>query len=83
MIFLTLRESIYVGLAIQHLGSAYQAMKGGIVIQQDGLSDDDKSFFELPIPKAAWAQRKRLQNRDFVTFVEFCLERKQGLSRAK
>jgi len=32
-----LEESMYVGLAVQHLASAYQALKGGIVIQQDGL----------------------------------------------
>jgi hypothetical protein len=46
---ITLVESVYVGLAIQHLGSAYQAMKGGIMIQQDGLCDDVRSFFSLPI----------------------------------
>jgi hypothetical protein len=34
---ITVAEFTYVGLAIQHLGSAYQAMKGGIMIQQDGL----------------------------------------------
>ncbi|HEY3856307.1 MAG TPA: DUF6082 family protein [Verrucomicrobiae bacterium] len=73
---MTLEESIYVGLAIQHLGSAYQAMKGGIVIQQDGLCDDVKSFFGLPIPKAVWAETKTLQNADFVRFVDFCVESK-------
>jgi hypothetical protein len=66
-------ESIYVGLAIQHLGSAYQAMKGGIVIRQDGLCDDIKSFFTRPIPKAVWKKSKKLQNKDFVRFVQSSL----------
>ena len=69
---MTVEESIYVGLAIQHLGSAYQALKAGIVIQQDGLCDDVKSFFSLPIPKAVWTSAKPLQNDDFVKFVESC-----------
>jgi hypothetical protein len=67
-----LEESIYVGLFIQHLASAYQALKGGIIIRQDGLCDDVKSFFSLPIPKAVWETAKRLQNEDFVNFVESC-----------
>jgi hypothetical protein len=68
----SLAESIYAGLAIQHLGSAYQAMKGGVMIQQDGLCDDVRSFFALPIPKAAWEESKKFQNDDFVAFVEKC-----------
>jgi hypothetical protein len=71
---MTLEESLYVGLAIQHLGSAFQAMKGGIVIRQDGLCDDVRAFFSLPIPKTVWASTKKLQNGDFVKFVESCLE---------
>jgi hypothetical protein len=69
---ISLAESIYVGLAIQHLGSAYQAAKAGIVIQQDGFCNDVKSFFSLPLPKAAWEQTKTFQNDDFVKFVEKC-----------
>jgi len=67
---ITLAESTFVGLLIQHLGSAYQAMKSGIVIQQEGLCDDIQSFFALPIPKTVWDESKKLQNKDFVAFVE-------------
>lgn len=70
---ITVVESLYVGLTIQHLGSAYQAMKGGIMIQQDGLCDDVRSFFTLPIPKTVWKETEPLQNKDFVRFVESCL----------
>jgi hypothetical protein len=70
---ITLVESIYVGLAIQHLGSAYQAMKGGIMIQQDGLCDDIRAFFGRPIPRAVWEKSKSLQNKDFVGYIQSCL----------
>jgi hypothetical protein len=73
---MTFEESIYVGLAIQHLGCAFQALKGGIVIRQDGLCDDVKWFFSLPIPKAVWSESKGFQNDDFVTFVDSCMESK-------
>ena len=66
-------ESIYVGLAIQHLGSAYQAMKGGIMIQQDGLCEDIRAFFTRPIPKAVWEKAKTMQNKDFVAYIQTCL----------
>jgi hypothetical protein len=69
---ISLQESIYVGLAVQHLGSAYQTLKGRIVIQQEGLCDDVRSFFSLPIPKAVWETAKTLQNDDFVKFIESC-----------
>ena len=69
---ITLTESIYVGLAIQHLGSAYQAMKCGVMVRQDGLCDDIRAFFSLPIPKVVWGNSKKLQNRDFVAFVDAC-----------
>jgi hypothetical protein len=70
---ITLAESIYVGLAIHHLGSAYQAMKGGIVIQQDGLCEDIRAFFARPIPKEVWEKSKLLQNKDFVGYIQSCL----------
>jgi hypothetical protein len=70
---ITLAESLYVGLAIQHLGSAYQAMKSGIAIRQDGLCDDIKTFFSRPIPKTVWEKSKTLQNKDFVGFVQTSL----------
>ena len=67
---ITLEESMYVGLIIQHLASAYQALKAGIVIQQQRLCDDVRAFFLLPIPKAVWKTAKSFQNGDFVDFVE-------------
>jgi len=70
---ITLDESIFVNMAIQHLNGSYQAMKNGLVIQQDGLRRDISGFFSLPIPKAVWEKIKVMQNDDFVAFVDQCL----------
>jgi hypothetical protein len=70
---ITRDESIYLNMVIQHLGSAYQAMKSGLVINPEGVRQDIRSFFSLPIPKAVWERIKDLQNADFVRFVESCI----------
>jgi hypothetical protein len=70
----TVGERLFINMLIQHLGSAYEAIKTGLAIKPDGLSQDVQWFFGLPIPKAIWEEVKHLQNDDFVAFVERCLE---------
>jgi len=70
---ITRDEKIYLNMVIQHLGSAYEAMKSGLVIKPEGVSQDVRGFFSLPIPLAIWEKVKLLQNDDFVEFVERCL----------
>ena len=72
----TLEETVYVNIIIQHVSAAYQALKGGLSVRPDDLCEDIQSFFSLPIPNAVWAETKRLQNHDFVTFVESCRKAK-------
>jgi hypothetical protein len=67
-------QSIYVNLLIQHLSSAYEAMKTGLVLKPEGVKRDVKDFFSLPIPRATWEKIKVLQNDDFVDFVEESLK---------
>ena len=66
-------QAIYVNLVIQHLASAYEAMKSGLVINPAGVRQDVGEFFSLPIPRVIWEKIKLLQNDDFVDFVENCL----------
>ena len=66
-------EAMFVNMVIQHLSSAYEAVKSGLVIKPEGLKQDIKMFFSLPIPRAMWEELKILQNDDFVRFVEECL----------
>jgi len=70
---ITLNESFYVNMIIQHVSSAYQAMRSGLVIQPEGLRQDICSFFSLPIPKAIWEKLKFMQKADFVKFVDSSL----------
>ena len=69
---ITAAETIFVNMTIQHLSGAYQAMKSGLVIKQDGLRRDISGFFSLPIPKTIWEKTKVMQNDDFAAFVEQC-----------
>ena len=64
------QEQMFVNLVIQHLSSAYHAMKDALVLKPDGLRKDIRWFLSLPIPKAVWEKMKSLQNDDFVAFVE-------------
>jgi hypothetical protein len=61
-----------VGMAIQQLNATYQALKSDLAIKPEALSEDIRSFFLLPIPKAVWEKTKMFQNEDFVKFVEMC-----------
>jgi len=45
-------------------------MKAKMFVHLEGLPEDVKSFFSLPIPKAVWNAIKSSQDKDFVTFIE-------------
>ncbi len=66
-------EEIYINTLIHHLASAFRAMQSDLTVQPEGLSQDVRTFFSLPLPKAVWKKAKRFQDRDFVRFVETCL----------
>ena len=70
---MTLDERWYANLVIQHVSSAYEAMKSGLAIKPEGLAKDVGWFFSLPIPRAVWRATEYLQNPDFVDFVSECL----------
>lgn len=66
-------EEMFVNLVILHTSSVFYAMKDEIVIKLEGLRRDVAQFFSLPIPKAIWERAKLVQNDDFVSFVESCI----------
>jgi hypothetical protein len=68
------QEELFVNMLILHLGTAYRAMRYDLFVTLDGLDQDIKEFFTLPIPKAVWRQVRAIQDRDFVAFVEGCLK---------
>jgi len=71
---MTPAEIAYTKARIQHLFSAYRVIQDDLTTKPEGLASDIRAFFSLPIPKAVWENIKRFQNRDFVTFVDSCLE---------
>jgi hypothetical protein len=63
-------EQEFVNMVVLHVSSAYESLKDELMIKQDGLGRDMRSFFSLPIPRAVWAKTKEFQNDDFVNFVD-------------
>lgn len=68
-------ERYFVIVVIQHLASVYQAKRKGLTIKPEGLRQDVRAFFRLPVPRAVWKKCKPVQDDDFVAFVEECLSR--------
>lgn len=66
-------EEVFVNLLIQHLATVYRAMKEGEFVRLEGLENDVREFFSLPIAGAVWQKRRPLQDKAFVAFVDDCL----------
>jgi hypothetical protein len=69
-------ETLFVKTLILHLDTVRRAMKAGIFTKIQGLQNDIRDFFALPIPKIVWEKIKPFQDGDFVAFVENCLAEK-------
>ena len=67
-------EEFFVSLVISHTSSTYEALKGELLNNQEGLHRDVESFFSLPIPKAVWTKTRLLQNQDFAAYIDSSLK---------
>jgi hypothetical protein len=65
-------EQRFVNMVVNHISSVYESLKDELVTKQEGLRQDVRSFFSLPLPRAVWEKTKIFQNADFVKFVEMC-----------
>ena len=74
---ITTEEHFFITMAIQHLNSAYQAMKSDLVMNTVGVRQDVRTFFSLPVPLGVWKELRALQSPDFVEFVEQCLIKRE------
>jgi hypothetical protein len=68
-------EEFFVNMIISHTSSMYEALKDELVTKQEGLRQDVRAFFSLPIPKEVWTKTKLLQNHDFTAFIESSLKK--------
>jgi hypothetical protein len=63
-------EVMHVTKLVLHLNSAHRMYRARILREPEGLTLDIRTFFELPVPRAAWARIRATQDRDLVAFVE-------------
>ena len=70
-------EALFVKTLLLHLDVVRRTMKAGIFVKIQGLQKDIRDFLTLPIPNAVWNKIKPFQDRDFVAFVESCLNDKR------
>jgi len=63
-------ERIFVTFLILHLSVVYRAMKAKMFVNIEGLTEDVKEFFSLPIPKIIWNKIRSSQDKDFVSFID-------------
>jgi len=66
-------ERLFVKMLFIHLDTVHRTAKAGMFIKIKGIQDDIRGFMKLPIPKAVWEKLKPFQERDFVSFIDDCL----------
>ena len=67
-------EELFVTTLISHLSTVFRAMKHGEFVKLEGLENDVREFFTLPIPKAVWNKLKPVQDANFAKFIETALK---------
>src|ERR1035437_2675764 len=70
----TSAEEFFVNMIVSHTSSVYEALKDELLIKQENLRRDVRSFFSLPVPNAVWHRTKLLQNQDFAAFIDSSLK---------
>lgn len=70
---ITPEEELLVRMLIFHLATVFRSQNERLLQRFEGLEDDVRWFFSLPVPRSVWQDKKRWQDRDFVQFVEKCL----------
>jgi hypothetical protein len=71
---MTAEEEMFIHTLILHLRSAFKAREMGMQFDDDAVAADIRQFFNRPIPRAAWKQSKVFQDREFVSFVDRCID---------
>jgi hypothetical protein len=65
---------LFVTTIVAHLSTVFRAMKHGEFVKLEGVKNDVREFFTLPIPKAVWEKLKPFQDANFAKFVETALK---------
>jgi hypothetical protein len=70
---ISVAEDVFVTTVILHLATVYRATRSGEYVRPEGLRQDVKEFFALPIPSVIWERWKQLQDTDFREFMDSCI----------
>ena len=76
----TFEEELFVHSLILHVRAAFKARELGMQFDDDAVAADIGQFFNRPIPRQVWQRSKVFQDREFVDFVDRCIE---PLAKAK
>jgi hypothetical protein len=68
-------EAGFVKLVIQHTSGVYQAIRSGLTVKPEGAKRDIGTFFNLPVPKAVWDKVKIVQDKEFISFMQNCMQK--------
>jgi len=79
----TAEEDQFVGLLILHLYCWFRAVEADEVKDVEGLSRDIRAFFDLPIPRKIWYERREFYDADFAWFVERNIQGIKGQNGTK
>jgi len=71
---ISIGEELFVTTIVAHLSTVFRAMKHGEFVKLEGVQNDVREFFTLPIPKAVWEKLKPFQDANFAKFVETALK---------
>lgn len=71
----TPEEGVFVRILILHLSATYRALAWGLLRPPEALGQDVAAVFSLPIVRRVWESVREYQDRDFVRFVDACLQR--------
>ena len=78
----TVEEELFVHTLILHLRTAFKARTLGMQFDDDGVAADIRQFFNRSIPRDVWERSKVFQDKNFVAFVEGCIEPRENMKRA-
>jgi hypothetical protein len=68
----TPEEELFMIFVFLHLSDTWHVIKAGFFEKPDGLREDIRRFFSLPIPRTVWRKVRDLQDKPFARFVEDC-----------
>ena len=72
---ITPKQRLFTTLLFIHIYAVYKAHKEKLLSMSPPWYTDIAQFASLPVPRAVWADVRRVQDEDFVRFVEQAIQK--------